>query len=141
MMLHQVKKSAVELLPRKHAINLTPLNHPVHCPPLVCAFEVLHGLIGVPSVKVFDATELAVEFLEGVAGRDGFDFFRAAAITIFLDLEEPFALILEAVDEACDLVVSGEAFAYLVVRTKCRDVSQRFNSCWYIDFRQQGAKR
>ena len=57
--------------------------------PLVCPFQVLHGLVWVSSVKVLDFIELLVELIERVTGRDSL-YLLGASFGILVDVEQAF---------------------------------------------------
>ena len=70
----QVQVSAIRLLTGEHVVDLRGgrLAFPGRFP-LVCPLQVLDGLVGVSAVEIFDLAQVLVEFVEGVAGRDGLD--------------------------------------------------------------------
>lgn len=111
MAARQVEEASVRLLSREHGVDFRGRDvfagfGDDRGTSLVCAFEVLNGLVGVAPVEIFDGGELSVEFVERVFGRQGVDFLLSDAVGVRLDVQQPIALLLESVDELGDLVVA-----------------------------------
>ena len=53
---------------------------------LVCALQILHGLIGVAVMEGFDVRELLVEFTQGIASGDVLDLSAPCAVSVFIDV-------------------------------------------------------